>query len=200
MGTGLLLGSMGLDISVDTGKFNRDMQKVETRLHRASEKMIHSGHSISFALTAPIVAGMTIAIKKLASFEDAMRDVNTIARMTEIQLADTTKRIDGMSRKFGIAATQMAKGLYQVQSAGFRGADAIELLDIATKSSIAGIANTGDAARTVVSILHAYNLEVSDAIDIADILFMTVNRGILRFEDITTHLQSFIGQAALAKI
>ena len=144
--------------------------------------------SRSMPLMSSIVAGSLAAIafkgiQSYTAFDKKLRNVNTIARLNEYQFREMGNQVLAMSTKYGKAGTELADGLYDINSAGFKGAEGMRILDIATRASIGGISEVATASKLITSVLNAYGMNVSKSEEISDILFKTVEKGVVYFAD-----------------
>jgi TP901 family phage tail tape measure protein len=154
------------------------------------------------ALVGVTALGLALAGAGAAAipFEAAMRNVNSIAHQTEDAFAKTSQAVIDLSRTVPQSATDLAKGLYEINSSGFQGAEGLTVLDAAAKAASAGLTTTSRASVAISGALNAYGLSASSAKDVSDILFQTVNLGVVSFDDLAQQLGDFVGTAAAAKV
>lgn len=134
-------------------------------------------------------------------FESAMAEVKTIANVTELEFQDLQKSVFGLYRQLGTEPPdKLAKGLYEIIGAGFEASDALKLLEIASKSATAGVTTTEVAADGLTTILNAFQLSTNDAAEVADIMFATVDRGKISFEELSSQIAQVAPLAASSGI
>jgi len=150
------------------------------------------------AALATIVGG--VAVKKFASFEKEMRNVNTIAKEGDEQFRTTSTSVLDMAMKYGSSSVDLAKALYNINSASFTAAKGLQVLEAATIAGRAGVSDTTTAAAGITAVLNAYGLQASEAGDISDILFKTVEKGVISFGELSSHLGTAVASANLAGI
>jgi len=153
--------------------------------------------------TLAVVAGaaaMGASVKAAMDLEAAMRNVNSISKLSEGQLNDMTSAVVDLSRELPQSATELAKGLYDIASSGFQGADGMTVLAQSAKAATAGLTTTDNAARAITAVLNAYGLSASEATDVSDALFQTVNLGVINFEELSSVIGDTVGVAAAAHI
>jgi len=151
---------------------------------------------MSLRVTAPIALALGAGVKAFVGFEASMRNVNVIARQSEKDFAGTTQAVLDMARELGAGPTELADALYNINSASFQGAQGLEVLRAATMAGRAGMADTATAARALTNILNAYGKDSSEAGDVSDILFKTVEKGVLTFDDLANSLGTVSATAA----
>jgi len=150
-------------------------------------------------------AGMSTAIvgatKVYADFENAMAKVATQlpGQMME-HFDEMTNAVQEMSIEFGQSTSVMAQGLYDILSAAIPPENALQLLEQSAKTAAAGFTDVATISDLLTSILNAYGREVEDAAQISDVLFQSVFRGKMEFEDMAHELGSIMGVAAQAGV
>lgn len=159
-----------------------------------------TARSLTFFVSLPMAYAIKRAADNLGEFEQRMRNVNTIARMNEEQLALVSRQVEYMAVRYGTSANDIAKALYDINSASFKGSDAMLILEQSAVSARAGLATVEESARLITSILNAYQMRAKDAAAISDILFKTVERGVTTFHEIARGAGTAIAASASAKI
>jgi|GEM_PF-2481516 len=145
-------------------------------------------------------AGLMYAAAQAAEFDKAMRNVNSLAGLSETALGQLQDRVIGMSTRLPQSAVLLAEGLYDITSSGFSGADAMKVLEAAALSASAGLTTTEISAKAIAAVLNAYGLQAGDAADVSDVLFQTVNAGVISFEELAGGLGNVVGGTAAAKV
>jgi len=141
------------------------------------------------------------SVKSFREFENSMAEVSTI--LTGESFTAITVLTEGVKRlsiQYGQSAVDMSRGLYQILSAAVDTEKAINLLNTATKASIAGLTSVETSVDVLTSIINSYGKSVEQAANVSDILFQTVVRGKLRFEDLASSLGYITPIAAAAGV
>lgn len=157
------------------------------------------------ALIAGAVASFAIisaeAHAMASDFEVAMAEVKTIANVSEEEFKDLEDSVYAVYRQLGTEPPdKLAKGLYEIIGAGFEAADALKVLEIASKAATAGVTTTEVAADGLTTILNAFQLSADNATEIADIMFATVDRGKISFEELSSQISTVAPLAAASGI
>lgn len=134
--------------------------------------------------------------KAAISFDQGMRNVNSLAKLSESQLASLSKRVLALAGPTAQAPKTLADGLYDIVSSGFEANDAVKILAVSAKAATAGMSDTATATKAVVAVLNAYNLGADDARHVSDVLFQTVNKGVLTFEELASSVGDVLPFAA----
>jgi len=171
------------------------------RMQRSANMLANATQRLPMAFGGVAGAGlaMGLVIKKgvdsFINLEDGMRNVNTILKLSEKELASYTKQVEALQSELGVSTEDLTNGLYQTVSAGVSAGDAIEFLGIATKASIAGISSVETAVDGLTTVLNAFHLETSEATKISDIMFQTVKLGKTNFEQLASSISEFAPMA-----
>lgn len=131
---------------------------------------------------AGALAGLTIgmgvqAVKAAADFQQGMIKVQALAGLTSQQAQQMGQAILQMSTDVGQSPKSLADGLYFVASAGFRGADALNILRLSAEAAATGGFDTKTAADALTSAINAFGLSGKDATRVMDQMQATVSAG-----------------------
>jgi len=168
-------------------------------------KGIVQGLGIAGALGAANLAANAIgsvkdaiggAVSSAIDFEQGLRNVNSIAKVTDDELDNIGEAALEIGGKFGQSANTMVDALYDINSSGFAGADALEVLEASALAATAGMATTGEAASGITAVLNAYGMEAEDAGHVSDVLFKTVERGVVTFPELSAAIGTTTALAA----
>lgn len=140
------------------------------------------------------------SVRAFAQFEEAMRNVNTIAKENEQQFQATGQSVMELARQFGRTPTGLAQALYDINSASFLAAQGLEVLEASAIAARAGLSTTQEAARAITSALNAYGLAATEATDISDTMFQAVKYGVFTFGQFAGSLGIAVSTAAAAKV
>lgn len=176
------------------GKAHASMDLVEGKSRKAGAEMDRAGKAAAFMgkASASAAAGGLLAVglglvksaQAAIDFEKSMRNVNSIAGLSEGKFRDLSKSVLELSGKTAQAPKTLAEGLYQLVSSGFDAKDSLVILKSSAKAATAGLTDTETATTAVAAALNSYHLKAKDAADISDILFQTVNRGVISFPEL----------------
>lgn len=148
------------------------------------------------AMGAAAAAGLASSAKAAIDFEKAMRNVNSIASLSEGQFKDLNKSVLAMAQEVGQKPKVLAEGLYDIVSSGFKANDAIKILKASAIAATAGMTDTATATKAVTAALNAYHMGAGKARKVSDVLFQTVNLGVLTFEELSQQMGDLVPVAA----
>lgn len=140
------------------------------------------------AVLGTVVAALTYAVTKAAAFETAMLNVNSIAKVSPKAFEGLKDAVLDLSTRLPQSAETLAKGLYDISSSGFAGADGIKVLTAAAKAASAGLAQTSESAAGLTAVLNAYSYSADEAQRVSDILFKVVDRGVITFPQLASEI------------
>jgi TP901 family phage tail tape measure protein len=182
------------------GKASSDIDKIRDKFDKL-QKQGAKGFAIGVGAAAT-TAGLNLigsavsgignaaveTVQKAASFERGMLNINSIAKISNADLEAMGETVLKMSGEFGQSAQTMTDALYDINSSGFAGAKGIEVLEAASKAATAGLATTAEAASGITAVLNSYGLQATDAGQVSDVLFKTVERGVVTFSELSAEI------------
>lgn len=180
-----------------------DVDRFGSTVDNSNKKLMTGANLMKAGLAigaTAAAAGLAYASAKAVQFETAMRNVNSISGLTEEAFHQLGAQVVQMSRELPQSATTLAEGLYEISSSGFQGAEGMTVLRASAEAASAGLTTTDVAAKAISATLNAYGREAGDASDISDVLFQTVNLGVISFEELAGNLGDVVGGAAAAKV
>ncbi len=163
---------------------------------RALEKDLNTAGTSIAAVGAAGTLFFGAATNSSMDFTSAMANVNSIARLTSDQLAALGDSVQGLSRQYGAGPTELAEGLYSIQSSGFSAAEGLDILEASVVAAGAGMTTTETSAKAIVATLNAYQMSASEAGNVSDVLFKIVDSGVITFEELANNLGNTLPLAA----
>ena len=159
--------------------------------------------SVSYKWIKRAMLGVSAAIMgsvyAFAKFEAQMANVSTMLDTQTMQyMPQYSKAVKKMAVEFGEGTATLSKGLYDILSASIAPAKALDVLAVSAKAAKAGMTTTAVAADAITTILNAYRMSADDAGKVSDILFATVKRGKLTFEELANSVGKVAATASVA--
>ncbi len=136
-------------------------------------------------------------------FEQTMRNVNTIAKVTEDQFKSMTDEIRKLSEDPLIkdGPTSLAQGMYTLVSSGFETAEAMKIAGVASKAAAGGASDAATAISTLSGIMNAYSQRtLPDAIKYSDQLFKIIELGIYDFNTLSRSMGQVLSVVDSTKV
>lgn len=136
------------------------------------------------------VAGFATAGAAAAGFESPMRRVNTIAKLSEEQFGKLKLEVQALGDRLKTTQSfdKMAVALYDIYSAGLDGDKAMKTLEAATIAADAGSADLATTTDVLTTAMIAYKLPAEKAGYVSDILFKTVDKGKVSFQELASSI------------
>jgi len=157
----------------------------------------------AFMIGVRLVRGLGSAMVKMGEFEKQAASVSTmLTDQTMHKLPGMIEGMEKLSTQYGQTTETISKGLYDILSASIPAAKAMGVLEVATRAAIGGLTDTGTAADVLTSILNSYQLSAEYATTVSDMLFATVKKGKLTYQELASEVGKVaaIGSVAGVKL
>lgn len=162
--------------------------KALSSLALAGQRLQNFGSKMTKYVTAPVIGAGFVAGKFAIDFDESMRNVNSIAQLPEKNLQKLERQVLAMAGPTAQAPKTLADSLYDLVSSGFDASESLQILRPSAKAATAGLTEAAVSTKAMAAVLNAYHLPASRAKSISDILFRTVDRGVLTFEDLAQNI------------
>lgn len=152
--------------------------------------------------TTALVAPLGLATKQAVDFDAAMRNVDSIAKLSPDAFEKLRGEVLALAKDPSITQgpTLLAKGLYDIQSSGFEGEQALEALRASAIAATAGLTDTATTARVLTAVMNSGIPGVNSFREASDVLFATVDKGVITFEQLANELGPTLPLAAKAGV
>lgn len=194
------MAGIKFDITGDNKNFLNSLKGAESGVDRTIGRIESAGRSMDNTFTqikdsalggfkeiAKGMAGLTALVEagnffktmvdEAAQFHKAMVEVSTLSQDAADNLGEYKDRVVDLTTQIPVKATEAAKALYSINSAGHQGADGLKVLEESAKGAIGGVTDTESVADAITTILNSYKMEASEAQHVSDLLFTTVKLG-----------------------
>jgi TP901 family phage tail tape measure protein len=172
------------ELMLNSSQFTAGLGKAEAQMSTTGTKLlsISKATAAGFAVMGAAVAAYSV--KMASDFDAAMERVHTQAGATQKEVDSLKKSVLTLAPKVGEGPTQLADALYHLESAGFRGAQAMDMLKYAAEGARIGNANLEDVTQAMVGVIASGIPGVKNAADAMAILNTTVGIGDMRMEQL----------------
>lgn len=190
-----------LEEAMDKGS-RRGADAVEANMRRAAESAKQIGTAMTRYVTLPVVAGLGAATKVAGDFDQALRNVDSIAKLSAQDFQRLRKDIIAISEDPKITAgpKELAAAMYDVVSSGFEGQEALEVMRVASIGAAAGMTDAATSGRALMAVMNSGISGVTSAQQAMDVLFKTVDIGVLTFEQLAGSIGDILPTAATAGV
>jgi TP901 family phage tail tape measure protein len=162
-------------------------EQASSKLKQFGSKMKSVGSSLS-AISLPLAIAGGAAIKMGADFDKNITKIKALVGATEKDLQDFSNASKRMAKETGLSSKQTSDAMFFIASAGLEGAEAIAVLEAASKASAAGLGDVAQVADLATSALNAYGSETLSAEAATDVLTAAVREGKLNSEDLAASM------------
>jgi len=190
-------GAAYVELTVKDGQLVRGLERAKARLKAFSAGISDLGRKL-MGLSALGGAPLIFGAKTFADFDKQMAMVSTMLDKPEEHMQRFTEGIRKMSVRFGEDTGALAKGLYDILSASVAPEHALRVLEATMRAARGGITDAATATQAIINVLNAFHIPASRAGEVADMLFTTVRRGVLTFEEMAQSVVMVTATAAAA--
>ena len=188
--------NLSIKLSLNDRQFQSRLRKATRSLKRFGTSMKRTGQTMTRSLTMPLIALGAASVKLATDFETSMTKISTLVGASAEDLKEYEKGIMQLSNQVGISAKELADGLFFITSAGFKGAEALDALEISAKASAMGMGEMASISNALTSIMTAYADEQMTASKAGDLLHETLKQGKFEAGQFMEKLGSVIPVAA----
>lgn len=163
----------------DTSPFRQQIQKeAEVSGDKAGKTM---GERLSQKLKTGLGAaagGLFVgAVEQASKFEDQLRTINTVAKLSDDQLRSVGDGIKSLSAETGKSLEDLTGGFYDLVSAGIPADKAMDVLRNSAILATGALGTTGEAVDLMTSALGAFNIPADQSSRLMDVFAQSVADG-----------------------
>tara|TARA_R110000787_G_scaffold70574_3_gene156812 strand:- start:5913 stop:8636 length:2724 start_codon:yes stop_codon:yes gene_type:complete len=188
--------AMNVRLGAKTKEFNAKMMAASKRLKKFGKSVSGIGRSMSTMFTMPILLAGAASVKLSMEFQKSMTKIQTLVGKTGAEIEIMKAGIMEMSTKTAKAPNELAEGLYFLESAGLRGANAMETLEQVAKGSAAGLGEMEALSVVAAAAQNAYGKETLTASDALDKFGVMVRTGMFDAQELSNVLGKQLGLAS----
>ncbi len=182
-------------LGLDSSSFEKGLETAEKGFHALG----NLAKTTSIAITAVSGAISAVAGKSIQAsteYETAFAKVKTIMDDTQVSAEDMSSAILDLSSKMGIASSDISDTVYNAISATGDTANAVSLVESATKLATAGFTDSSSALSVLTTTMNAYGMSVEDATHISDSLITVQNLGVTTVGELASAMGKAIATAS----
>lgn len=143
------------------------------------------------------------AISELLKLDESLRKVQSITKESDESikaLNDSLLRAAREGKLFGQTAGEIAAGMFEIVQSGFDSAEAFDIALVAAQAAATGFTDAATAGKVITGAIKAFGMEAKDARHVANILFQTVDTGVVKFEELANGLGVAMAPAAALNV
>lgn len=165
-----------VNLVADTKRFNTGLNKASSQLKNFSGRVKAIGSSMR-SISLPMALAGGAAIKMAGDFDKSMTKIKTLVGVASDEVDGMSSQIKALASEAAVSSSSAADAMFFITSAGLRGAEAMAVLEQATKAAAIGLGETKTVADLATSALNAYGVENLNAEQATDILTAAVREG-----------------------
>lgn len=136
-----------------------------------------TGSLLRYTVGMPLMNLVSQSAKVAMQFETSMAQIRGLVGIAGKQVEIFGEQVKNLAPQVGKGPLELADALYFITSAGFEGANAIDVLTASAKAASAGLGETKTVADAVTSVLNAYGQGTYTSTQATDILTAAVREG-----------------------
>ena len=169
--------NLKINITGDSSKLKNALSSASSKLSSFGSKMQSVGKSLTTRLTLPLVAVGGAATKMAFDFDKSMTSIQALVGVTADKVSEMGEAAKKMAVDTGKSSREAAEALFFITSAGLRGKEAMDVLEMSLKAAAVGLGETKTIADLSTSAMNAYGSESLSASGATDILTAAVREG-----------------------
>jgi TP901 family phage tail tape measure protein len=159
---------------------------------------VGKGALMGIGVAAAVAAVKTVHMA--ADFQTQMTRVRTGAGEAAKNMTLVSNGVLTMAGQVGQSTKDLTSGLYMVESAGFHGADALNVLKVSAMGAKVGAADLSTVTDAVTTALNAYHMSAKDAVPTMNALVATEAEGKTNMEALAGSMASILPVASAAHV
>jgi TP901 family phage tail tape measure protein len=185
------------------GSASRQIEGLEQASSRASagiERNMQRAGTALVALGTSAVAVGSQAVGLGNEFERNMARIEGLVGIARGEVDQMRGSVMQLAGRTATAPQELSNALFTITSAGLRGSDAMEALDVAARGSAAGMGDTRSVATALTGVLNAYATSGITAAQAGDFLAGTARAGNFEVSELAGSIGRVLPMASAAGV
>ncbi len=160
------------------------------------------GMAAGLATAALAGVGIVLAtsVQKAANFQTQLTSLVTGAGESQKNIHGVGQGLLKMSIDTATGTDKLTAGMFTVESAGYRGADGLRVMQAAAQGAKVGNADLTGMTDVLTTSLHNYNLQSSQSVPVVNSFISTVANGKMVMDDLNASLTGVLPTASKAGV
>lgn len=196
-----------VELKATASKFHAEMAKARSEIVKLNtegsgnmKELSTVGKYAFLGLAGAAAAGAAVAVKSAGDYQESLTQLVTGAGESEKSIKLVGDGMLRMAGQVGISARDLSKGMYLIESAGYHGANGLDVLRAAAEGAKVGGADMASVADGLTTALNDYRLPASQAATVTSQLVETVASGKTHMADLSAALATVLPAAASAHV
>ncbi len=191
-------------LNTELNQVNADMRDSTPLIDRANNAFNNYSGMILAAVAA--AASFILALREMSdlimNFEKGFTNVKTLLSTEDLEQysAELEKGAIETVKKYGFAVDDVNKSLFDTISAGVPAANAVRVMDEASRLAIGGVTQLSVATDGMTTVMNAWKLEMSEAEQVGSAFFSAQKAGKTTVEELAVNIGKVAPIAAQANI
>ncbi|MEV6580281.1 phage tail tape measure protein [Streptomyces sp. NPDC051582] len=155
---------------------------------------------VGAATTVVGLAFVAYGVKAAGDFQQQMNLLVTACGESQSKLKMVSDGVMSLARNTGTSTGQLAEGMYQVEKAGYRAGDGLQVLKAAAQGAREEGADLKDVTNAMTSVMASYHLEASDSVRVMNSLKTAAGEGKMTMQEFSASLATVIPIASANKV
>lgn len=192
----MLLGEVITRYTADVSGYSKGMATMESETVATGAKMGAGMAIAGIAIAATAIAVGAVTVKMASDFRTGITTLETGAGEANKNLGMVGEGIKKVAVDTGTMTGPLIAGMFMIESAGFRGAAGINVLDVAARGAKVGGAELGVTADAVTTILKDFGMGSDKAATAMNFLTGIVQNGKTHLQDLAASMSTVLPTAA----
>ncbi len=195
----LLVGELYALLKLEKMAFMKGLKEAEAASAASGKSITQSlasaGKMVAVGLAVAAVAAVAVGVESIGAaikFEAAMKMVQTQAGASAMEVSRLSKAILGMAVSVGTGPEELAKGIYHIESAGIRGAKALDVLKTAALGAKIGNADLEAVTNALIAEFNSGIPGIHNMQEAMGALNGVVGNGNMRMQDLALSMSTGI--------
>lgn len=194
------LGKLVLYLLGDSTSYTKMIRNAVRDFTDATSKIKLAGNQLTQSISKPLLDIGIQATTMSMEFQRSMAIIEGLVGIARKQVQAWSKDLIALAPQFAKDPVELAKGLYFITSAGFKGADAMEVLKASSMGAAAGLGSVKEVAFAAVSALNAYKYAGYTAVQAIDMITAAAREGHMEAADLARVIGNTLPLAAAMKL
>ncbi|MCY0917062.1 phage tail tape measure protein [Streptomyces sp. H27-G5] len=144
------------------------------------------------ATTVVGLAFVAYGVKAAGDFQQQMNLLVTACGESQSKLKMVSDGVMSLARQTGTSTGQLAEGMYQVEKAGYRAGDGLQVLKAAAQGAREEGADLKDVTNAMTSVMASYHLKATDSVRVMNAIKTAAGEGKMTMQEFAASLATVI--------
>jgi TP901 family phage tail tape measure protein len=149
---------------------------------------------------AAIIGIGALSTKMAADFQQSTNLLITSAGETTQNIGMIRTGLLQMSVDTATSTSDLVKGMFNVESASYHGADALTIMGVAARGAKVENADLSATTLVLTTAMHNYKEPASQAVDVMNSFRLAASIGVMHMDDLTAAMKNVLPIASVAKV